>query len=268
VTEPVAANNAWDPGAYDRSFGFVTDLGGELIGLLGPVEGGSVLDIGCGTGHLTAALRREGATRVVGIDASEAMVAAASSAHEGVRFVLGDAQRMSLASLGETAPFDAAFSNAALHWMPRGDLVAAAVRGVLRPGARFAAELGGAGNVAAIDAALRGALSEVGLPPKLLVGNTFPTPGEQAHWLEAAGFRVRELRWFERPTPLPAGLTAADWTRHFRARVWSAVPGELAAALAAGVNRRAAAAGLADGGWHVDYCRLRFLAEALERPRS
>ncbi len=262
MIEPVAANNDWDPGAYDRSFGFVTDLGGELIDLLGPLIGASVLDVGCGTGHLTAALQRAGAIRVVGVDASEEMVTAARSDHAGVRFVVGDAQRMSLASLGESAPFDAALSNAALHWMPRGDLAARAVRGVLRPGARFAAELGGAGNVAAIDAALRGALSDVGLPPTLLVGNTFPTPGEQAQWLEDAGFRVRELRWFERPTPLAAGLTAADWTRHFRARVWSAVPGELASPLAASVNRRAAAAGLADGGWHVDYCRLRFLAEA------
>jgi SAM-dependent methyltransferase len=261
VTEP-SANNPWQPDTYDRSFGFVTDLGSALIGLLGPLDGRSVLDVGSGTGHLTAALHRAGARRVVGIDASTAMVQAARRDHPDVRFVVGDAQQMTLASLGEAGLFDAAFSNAALHWMPRGDLAAAAVRGVLRPGARYVAELGGQGNVAAIDAALRGALAEVGASPALLVGNTFPTAGRQADWLETSGFLVRELRWFERPTPLPAGLTAADWTKHFRARVWAAIPAELAGPLAAAVDRHAEALGLAEGGWHIDYCRLRFLAEA------
>jgi SAM-dependent methyltransferase len=263
VTEPVPTNNTWDPAGYDRNFGFVADLGGELIGLLGPLTGASVLDVGSGTGRLTAALHRAGAGRVVGIDAAPEMVAAARRDHPEARFVVGDAQRMSLDSLGEPDPFDAAFSNAALHWMPHGDLVAAAVHGVLRPGARFAAELGGAGNVAAIDHALRGALAEVGESPDLLRGNTFPTPGRQAQWLEVAGFRVHELQWFERPTPLGQGLTPADWTKHFRARVWSAIPAALADPLASAVDRRAAEAGLADGGWHIDYCRLRFVAEAL-----
>jgi SAM-dependent methyltransferase len=261
VTEP-ATNNIWQPDTYDRRFGFVTHLGSELIGLLGPVDGRSVLDVGSGTGHLTAALHRAGAYRVVGIDASSAMVDAARRDHPDLRFVVGDAQQMTLASLGEAAPFDAAFSNAALHWMPRGDLAAAAVRGVLRPGARYVAELGGAGNVAAIDTALRSALAEVGASPDLPVGNTFPSAARQADWLESAGFLVRELRWFERPTPLPAGLTAADWTKHFRARAWAAIPAELADGLAAAVDRYAASAGLAEGGWHIDYCRLRFLAEA------
>lgn len=261
MTEP-STNNTWQPDAYDRSFGFVTDLGSDLIGLLGPLDGRSVLDVGSGTGHLTAALHRAGADRVVGIDASSAMVDAARRDHPDLRFVLGDAQQMTLAGLGEAALFDAAFSNAALHWMPRGDLAAAAVRAVLRRGAGYVAELGGAGNVAAIDAALRSALAEVGAPPALLVGNTFPTAGRQADWLESAGFLVRELRWFERPTPLPTGLTAADWTKHFRARVWAEVPAELVGRLAASVDRHAEAAGLAEGGWHIDYCRLRFLAEA------
>lgn len=255
-------NNAWDPSTYDRSFGFVSSLGTDLIELLGPVSGAAVLDVGSGTGHLADALHKAGAADVVGVDADPAMVAAAAAAYPHLRFVSGDAQRMTLADLGRTEPFDAAFSNAALHWMPRGDLAAAAVHGVLRRGARFAAELGGAGNVSDVEAALGAGLAEVGLPADLLTSNFYPTPAEQAGWLEAAGFQVRELRWFERPTPLADGLTAADWTRHFRARVWAEVPDELVDALAAAVNRHAAAAGLADGGWHIDYCRLRFLAEA------
>jgi trans-aconitate methyltransferase len=258
-----SANIDWDPVEYDRRFAFVTQLGGGVVELLGPLAGASVLDIGSGTGHLTESLRVAGAGDVVGIDASPAMVAAARRDHPGITFVVGDAQHMTLQSLGRVEPFGAAFSNAALHWMPRGDLVAAAVRGMLHPGGRFAAELGGVGNVARIDSALAGALTELGLSPDLLVRNTFPTPAQQARWLEDAGFRVRQLRWYERPTPLQSSLTAADWTRHFRAKVWAAVPPALAADLAASVDARAQDAGLREGGWHIDYCRLQFLAEAL-----
>ncbi len=58
--------------------------------------------------------------------------------------------------------FDAVFSNAALHWMPRPDAVLAGVRLALVPGGRFVGEFGGAGNVAAIVAALDAALAERG----------------------------------------------------------------------------------------------------------
>jgi ubiquinone biosynthesis O-methyltransferase len=47
-----------------------------IFDLLGDVAGRRVLDVGCGDGELAIALRRRGA-RVVGIDASDAMIAAA-----------------------------------------------------------------------------------------------------------------------------------------------------------------------------------------------
>lgn len=45
-----------------------------------------------------------------------------------------------------TEPFDAVFSNAALHWMKNASKVAESVWLALRPGGRFAAEFGGRGT--------------------------------------------------------------------------------------------------------------------------
>jgi len=254
--------NRWDPAAYDTDFRFVTAHGHKVLDLLGPVDGQHVLDVGCGTGHLTAELAAAGA-RMVGIDASEPMVQAARQAHPDLDIHLGDAQTMTLASLGRQQPFDAVFSNAALHWMPDAPAVTAAVRGVLREGGRFVAEQGGRGNVAAVDAALASSLADLGLGSIPIPQQNFPSPARQAAWLEEGGFRVLLLRWYERPTPLAPGNTAASWTKHFRAQVWDRVPPSAAEELVRLVDERCAAVGLDDGGWHIDYCRLQFMAQAV-----
>ena len=137
------------------------------------------------------------------------------------------------------------------------------VRDVLVEGGRFVAEMGGDGNIGALDAALRRALAEQGLANIELSQNHFPTIGQQAATLEAAGFRVELASWFRRPTPLEPGSTPADWTRHFRAAAWGQVPEPQRAAVATRVDELARAAGLWDSGrWVADYCRLRFVAVA------
>lgn len=57
---------------------------------LPPVDGARVLDAGCGPGHYSALLARDGA-EVVGVDASEAMVAEATERHgDAATFLRGD----------------------------------------------------------------------------------------------------------------------------------------------------------------------------------
>ena len=254
--------NSWDPKAYDTQFGFVGRYGDEVLALLNPTMQDRILDLGCGTGRHAAQIAARGAT-VVGLDADQRMLDKAAADHPGIRLVRADATAFTLGDLCSGEPFTGCFSNAALHWMTPQDAVLRNVRSVLADSGRLVAEMGGAGNIATLDASLRTALAEVGLPHLEVPANHFPTVGEQSTLLENAGFRVEFAAWFRRPTPLEPGSTAADWTRHFRADTWAQVPAELVPELEARINTHAAAGGLqTESGWTADYCRLRFVAIA------
>ncbi len=68
MSEPL---NRWDPRLYNERAAFVTAAGHELVELCDPRPGERVLDLGCGTGELTAMLASRGAI-VTGLDASGA----------------------------------------------------------------------------------------------------------------------------------------------------------------------------------------------------
>jgi trans-aconitate 2-methyltransferase len=101
----------WDAKTYDDRFGFVTRGGDSLIDLLDPQPGERILDLGCGTGELTATIADRGAT-VVGLDADAHMIERARERFPAIEFVQGEGHSFSLGQ------FDAVFSNAALHWVP------------------------------------------------------------------------------------------------------------------------------------------------------
>src|SRR5258708_1506630 len=131
----------WNPGLYESSHSFVWEYGRDLIGLLAPQPGERILDVGCGTGQLTAEIARSGA-HVVGIDSSSRMIEQARGNFPDLRFELQD-----VCTIEYRAEFDAVFSNAALHWVLRAEDAARAIAQALRPSGRFVAELGGHGNI-------------------------------------------------------------------------------------------------------------------------
>jgi SAM-dependent methyltransferase len=189
---------------------------------------------------------------VVGVDASAEQVAAALRL--GLDARVADAEDLRL-----PPAFDAVFSNAALHWMKRPDAVIAGVWRALRPGGRFVGEMGGAGNVAACVAALTSALARRGIDAARLSPWYFPTPEDYAGRLRAAGFAVRHIELFPRPTKLATGL--ADWLDTFGEAFLAAVPPAARAAVKAEAEAAAAPAlRKPDGAWFADYVRLRFAA--------
>src|SRR3954462_3956067 len=133
-------SNAWNPVRYDDHAAFVSALASDLLLWLQPRPGEAILDLGCGTGTLTAEIARRGA-RVTGVDQSAEMIETAREKYAELAFEVADGQ-----ALGYVAAFDAVFSNATLHWMPRARDVVRGVERALLPGGRFVAEFGAAGN--------------------------------------------------------------------------------------------------------------------------
>jgi len=244
----------WDSNAYDGSHAFVYEYGADVLDLLDPRSGERILDLGCGTGHLTDRIADAGAD-VVGIDQSAEMIETARETHPELAFRRGDARDFEVAD-----PVDAVFSNAVLHWIDDQDAVLDSIAAALRPGGRFVAELGGSGNVAAIADAVRAELRERGYEPPTEPWY-FPTIGEHATALEAHGFEVRYARLFDRPTELDDGEDGlAGWLEMFGDRLLGPVPDGERAGVVAAVEDRLREELYDDGVWTADYRRLRFVA--------
>lgn len=247
---------AWDARGYDQRLGIVTAFGADLLDWLAPQPGESILDLGCGTGHLTAEIARRGA-HPQGIDASPAMVERARALYPAIPFQVADGTDFQIPE-----PVDAVFSNAALHWMRPPLGVIRSVAGALKPGGRFVAEMGGERNVTTIQAAIAKALTELGVPAAAVPDPWyFPSLSEYATLLEQNGFRVAQIVHFARPTPLddcPEGI--ADWIRILGQQYLEAVPAGKTDQFLSRVNELTRPALCTEGRWVADYWRLRFQA--------
>jgi SAM-dependent methyltransferase len=247
----IVSRQTWDPQRYDRHARFVSELGQPVLELLAPRAGERILDLGCGDGALTAQLVAAGC-RVVGVDGSAAQVTAARA--RGIDAHVRDGEQLEFDDA-----FDAVFSNAALHWMKRADAVIAGVRRALVHGGRFVAELGGAGCVATIEAALLAALARRGIDGRAVHPWYFPTVEDYGARLEAAGFAIDYIALIPRPTPLPGDITG--WLETFAESFTAALaPAQRPAFL--DEVREALRPRLCDanGQWTADYVRLRFKA--------
>lgn len=105
-----------------------------MLALAGDVAGRRVLDAGCGSGPLSAALRERGAI-VTGVDASAGMLALA-------RRRLGDGVALHVVDLRERLPFeDGAFDDVVaslvLHYLEDWGPTLGELRRILRPGGRL-----------------------------------------------------------------------------------------------------------------------------------
>src|SRR5205823_10493243 len=128
----------WDPAQYGRFHDERARPFLDLLALVRPRPGMRVVDLGCGTGELTARLHHElAAGETLGIDNSEAMLARARPLAEGgLRFEAGD-----IAAFAARAAYDLVFSNAALHWVDDHAALFARLTAALRPGGQLAVQM-------------------------------------------------------------------------------------------------------------------------------
>ena len=162
-----------------------------------------VLDIGCGTGLLTARIHDElEPETIVGCDFSRGMLHEAAQRVPGLPWVRGNALRLPFGD----QHFDAVVSTEAFHWFPDPDRALRELFRVLVPKGRL--------MVAFVNPPAEWLSDASGLASRLL--------GEPARWptrthlraqVEAAGFRVdSQRRVFRLPAPLllPCVLTLAS----------------------------------------------------------
>jgi trans-aconitate methyltransferase len=243
-------NPAWDAERYQNRHSYVWQFGGSLLELLQPRAGERIL--GCGTGQLTAEIARSG-VEVTGIDYSSDMLEQARQNYPGIRFVLGDATSFSFAE-----PFDAVFSNAALHWVRDHAAAVKAIARALRPGGRFVAEFGGQGNIRSVLAAFRDALGSA-VAEQRNPWN-YSSDAEFAALLERHGLEVRQSSLFDRPTPLDGENGIEDWLEMFCGGFFDHLSPEARREKIREVIARLRPAQFRDGVWTLDYRRLRVFA--------
>ena len=229
----------WDVERYEAGHSYVWNFGRGLLEWLNPQPGERILDAGCGAGQLTAEIAAAGAS-VLGVDSAPSMVAQARQNYPHLEFALAD---LTAFTAGE--PFDAVFSNAALHWVRPPEEAAKRLAAALRPGGRLVVEFGGHGNVARIQAAL----GEHRHPW------FFPSIAEYGAILESVGLEPLQAVLFDRPTRVEGAGGLDDWLEMY-------VPGlDLTVRKAAVELLRPEM--FAEGVWTLDYRRLRMEARKI-----
>lgn len=245
----------WNTALYDDKHDFVAKYGEDVVVLLAPQEGEEILDIGCGTGDLTALIAESGA-RVRGLDSSPEMVERASAKYPQLSFELKSAD-----DFHYDQPFDAIFSNATLHWVLQKERAVRCIYEALKPGGRFVAEFGGKGNVKGIEHAVKQALISLGHADRAETKVWyFPSLGTYATLLEKQGFHVQFAAHFQRETTLKAESGIRGWLQQFASPFLQDLNNDTVANILSAVEEQLRPTHYKDPHWVADYVRLRIVA--------
>jgi trans-aconitate 2-methyltransferase len=142
----------WNATSYERVSGPQEQWGRDVLDRLELDGDERVLDAGCGTGRVTAALlERLPRGELLAVDGSHAMV-------EEARQRFGDRVHVfqsDLLDLRLEEPVDAILSTATFHWISDHDRLFARLHAALKPGGRLVAQCGAYGNVENVQAAAK-----------------------------------------------------------------------------------------------------------------
>ena len=142
----------WDAARYHRLSNPQLGWGRRVLERLAPAAGERIMDLGCGTGRLTAELVAViGDGMIVAVDRSETMLRQASAQEplgphrvgdntlaSGVHFVRADGTLLPFADA-----FDAVLSTATFHWIRDHEALFVSIYRALVPGGRLVAQCGG-----------------------------------------------------------------------------------------------------------------------------
>jgi trans-aconitate 2-methyltransferase len=210
--------DCWDPNVYERFERERAQPFFDLAGLCSPVPGGRAVDLGCGTGKLTAELHHlVSAKHTSGLDNSPAMLEkAALIANDHVDFAERDIAEFG-ASSEEPERYDLVFSNAALQWVAHDHReVLAQWRAALRPGGQLAVQMPANADHPSHHLSAALAREEPFLsafdgapPPDPVLGVLLPE--QYAEALYDLGFSEQHVRLQVYGHVLPSTASVVDW---------------------------------------------------------
>ncbi|WP_088328638.1 methyltransferase domain-containing protein [Lacimicrobium sp. SS2-24] len=132
---------------YDHVAGIQRDIASHAMSLFSPAKKW-VMDLGCGTGRISAQLAQQ-ATRVIGVDIAAGMVNVARQRYpfNNLHFEVADAENLPLAD----STIDGVFSSMALQWCQPLEKVMQELYRVMKPGARGVLAIMAKGSLAELN---------------------------------------------------------------------------------------------------------------------
>jgi trans-aconitate 2-methyltransferase len=212
--------DVWNPAQYGK---FGAERAGpfeDLLALVDPAPDGRriehAVDLGCGTGELTARLHEHlGAGDTLGVDSSAAMLEKARPLERaGLHFELGD-----IAAFDAPRRFDVVFSNAALHWVPDHPRLLGRLRDALRPGGQLAVQVPAntdhPSHALPFEIAHEAPFGEALRDAGDALGEATPVqaPERYAELLDELGFAAQHVRLQVYGHPLASTADVVEWTK-------------------------------------------------------
>ena len=208
--------DAWSPSVYGR---FAAERSAPFVDLVALVERDRpirrVVDLGCGSGELTATLVDQlGAPDVVGVDSSPAMLDAAHRhARPGLRFEQGDIGAWTGAGL------DLVLANASLQWVPDHPGVLGRWAAALAPHGQLAVQVPSNADHPSHTVAAALAGEEPwrsllgGTPPADVVAANVLAPDVYATVLHELGFERQHVRLQVYTHVMASSADVVEWVR-------------------------------------------------------
>jgi trans-aconitate 2-methyltransferase len=205
----------WNPAQYEKFKAERSQPFYDLLALVEPREGMRTVDLGCGTGELTAVLHRAlSCARTLGIDNSAAMLARSTDyLTAGLRFAeqsISDFSRQKVADA-----YDLIFSNAALQWASDHQRLLPRLARLLSRAGQLAVQVPANHDHPAQTVARELARREPYQTALSGFERVSPVllPEEYAELLHACGFTRQQVRLQVYGHLLPDSDAVAEWTR-------------------------------------------------------
>ena len=168
---------------YDSAAEFQRELGRSLIDQIELSAGGTLIDLGCGTGEaLQQILNRWPAIQLIGVDLAPAMIEKAQARVSAARLLVADIEQTGLPA----ASADIVFSCAAMQWCDP-NRAAAEVTRLLKPGGQFIMSAFVAGSLPEFREAWRRSRPDLNRVHDLVSASAWQSA------LTGAGFEIKEL---------------------------------------------------------------------------